>query len=107
MRGTVARIGAESVCLLSGVGLLPRLENFRCLCAAITANPLRPHASPLASPTRQWPIRFLRRTRVAGKGSGGRRPFAIYHIMNDCRRYAADQKAKYDDGDRFRNWPPH
>jgi hypothetical protein len=27
--------------------------------------------------------------------------------MNDCRRYAADQKAKYDDGDRFRDWPPY
>jgi hypothetical protein len=42
MRGTVARIGAESVFLLSGAGLLPRLENFRCLCAAITANPPPP-----------------------------------------------------------------
>ena len=31
MRGTVAGIGAESVCLLSGAGLLVRLENFRCL----------------------------------------------------------------------------
>src|SRR6516165_6898626 len=43
MRGTVARIGAESVRLLSGAGLLPPLENFlpplenfRCLYAAIT-----------------------------------------------------------------------
>ena len=25
--------------------------------------------------------------------------------MNDRRRYAADQKAKYDDDDRFREWP--
>jgi hypothetical protein len=33
--------------------------------------------------------------------------FAIYHEMNDCRWYAADQKAKYDDDDRFRDWPPH
>src|SRR5215469_15558027 len=41
MRGAVARIGAESVCLLFGAGLLPWLEKFRCLCAAITANPLR------------------------------------------------------------------
>jgi hypothetical protein len=48
MRGVVARIGAESVCLLSGAGLLARLENFRCLCAAITANPPPPHASLLA-----------------------------------------------------------
>src|SRR6516162_7979089 len=40
------------------------------------------------------------RTRVAGKGNGGRRPSAIYHKMNDCRWYAADQKAKYDDDDR-------
>ena len=47
MRGTVARIGAESVCLFSGDGLLPRLENFRCLCAAITADPPRLPASPL------------------------------------------------------------
>ena len=46
MRGTVARIGAESVRLLSVAGLLPRLESFRCLCAAITApNPPRPRAS--------------------------------------------------------------
>jgi hypothetical protein len=43
----VARIGAESVCLLSGAGLLVRLENFRCLYAAITANPPPPRASPL------------------------------------------------------------
>jgi hypothetical protein len=34
-------------------------------------------------------------------------PSAIYHEMNDCRWYAADQKAKYDDDDRFREWPPH
>jgi hypothetical protein len=27
--------------------------------------------------------------------------------MDDCRRYAADQKAKYDDDDRFRDWRPH
>ena len=46
--GPRAYIGAESVCLLSGAGLLPGLENFRCLCAAITANPLRPRALPLA-----------------------------------------------------------
>ena len=39
MSGAVARIGAESVCLLSGAGLLPRLENFRRLNAVITANP--------------------------------------------------------------------
>src|SRR5215472_13618754 len=45
LRGTVARIGAPNQ-LLSGVGLLPRLENFRCLCAAVTANPPPPHASP-------------------------------------------------------------
>ena len=32
--------------------------------------------------------------RGRGKGNGGRRPFAIYHEMNDCRWYAADQKAK-------------
>src|SRR5437763_10193339 len=38
MRGTVARVGAESACLLSGAGFLPRLENFRCLYAAITVN---------------------------------------------------------------------
>ena len=44
MRGTVARIDAESVCLLSGAGLLVRLENFRCLYAAITANPPPPRA---------------------------------------------------------------
>src|SRR6516225_9399595 len=50
MRGTVARIGAESVRPFSGAGLLPRLENFRCLCAAITANPPPPHALPLAHP---------------------------------------------------------
>src|SRR6516162_10308498 len=50
MRGTGARIGAESVCLLSGAGLalLPWFENFRRLCTAITANPPRPRASPLA-----------------------------------------------------------
>ena len=44
MSGAVARIGAESVCLLSGAGLLPRLVNFRCLRAAITANPLQRRA---------------------------------------------------------------
>jgi hypothetical protein len=27
--------------------------------------------------------------------------------MDDCRYYAADQKAKYDDDDRFRDWGPH
>jgi hypothetical protein len=48
MRGTAERIVAESVRLLSGAGLLPRPENFRCLCAAITANPPLPLASPLA-----------------------------------------------------------
>jgi hypothetical protein len=37
----------------------------------------------------------------------GGRPFTIYHEMNDCRWYAADQKAKYDDDDRFIDWPPH
>jgi hypothetical protein len=46
MRGAVARIGAESVCLLFGAGLLARLEKFRRLCTAITANPPRPRASP-------------------------------------------------------------
>jgi hypothetical protein len=48
MRGTVARIGAESVRLLSGAGLLPRLGSFRRLCAAITANPPRLPALLLA-----------------------------------------------------------
>ena len=43
--GIVARIGAESVCLLSGGELLPRLESFCCLCAAITVNPARPRVS--------------------------------------------------------------
>jgi hypothetical protein len=44
---------------------------------------------------RRGGIQFLRRISV---GSGVR-PFAIYHEMNDCRWYAADQKAKYDDDD--------
>ena len=38
---------------------------------------------------------------------GGGRPFAIYYEMYDCRWYAADQKAKYDDDDRFRDPSPH
>jgi hypothetical protein len=50
MRGTLARIGAGSVCLFSEAGLapFPRFGSFRRPCAAITANPLRPHASLLA-----------------------------------------------------------
>jgi hypothetical protein len=46
--GALARIGAASVCLFSGGGRVPPLENFRCLCPAISANPPRPRASPLA-----------------------------------------------------------
>ena len=49
MRGPPARIGAGSVCLLSGaeLALFLRSESFRRLCVAITANPLLPRASPL------------------------------------------------------------
>ena len=50
VRGTLARIGAGSVCLFYEAGLapFPRFLNFRRLGAAITANPPPPHALPLA-----------------------------------------------------------
>jgi len=38
---------------------------------------------------------------------GGGRPFAICHEIYDCRWDAADQKAKYDDDDQFRDPSPH
>jgi hypothetical protein len=42
-------------------------------------------------------------------GSGGLASAVIYlrYELNDCRCYAPDQKAKYDDDDRFRDWPTH
>jgi hypothetical protein len=41
--------------------------------------------------------------------SGGLASAVIYlrYELNDCRCYAPDQKAKYDDDDRFGDWPPH
>src|SRR5215471_7836138 len=78
MRGTVARIGAESVRLLSGAGslpplenFLPPLENFRCLYAAITANPSS------ASRFTGGAFGFLTFTRCAIRDQGGGKRRAV------------------------------
>jgi hypothetical protein len=38
---------------------------------------------------------------MAVESDEGRALLLSNREMNDCRRYAADQKAKYDDDDRF------